>query len=107
MKYKINTLKELEELKQNNFNNPTIKRLFILNTEEQVDYLIKNYLDNFAFGFTYNNSDYTVIKKQNEFYIRNNNNYKFEFPHCHPPVTDVYDVKSNNIEDIVKYILRQ
>jgi hypothetical protein len=100
MKCKINNLKEMEDLKQNNFNNPTIKRLFILN-------LIKNYLDNFAFGFTYNNSDYTVIKKQNEFYIRNNNNYKFEFPHCHPPITDVYDVKSNNIEDIVKYILRQ
>lgn len=107
MSLQINNLEQLMELKKCNFNNPYTQRKFILNNIEHVKYLIENYRNNFAFGFCYLSDNYSIYKRNDEFYTRNNKKHNFEFPHCPPPVTEVYDLKSNSLEEVVDYIVRQ
>lgn len=106
MKYQINSINELKELKELNFNNPYTQRQFILTNKDQVDYLIKNYRNNFAFAFDFKNGEYVVIKEDGIFYIRDNKKYEFKSVFDQPPVLSIYCVKSDNIEDIINYAIQ-
>jgi hypothetical protein len=95
----------LEELKNKNWNNPYIIREFGLNDASEIEYLLNNYHNEFAFGLKHNNVQYTIYKTiKNEFYIRNDRKYKFDFPKCPPPITSVYCLKTDSVDDVLKFI---
>lgn len=104
MSLEIKSIEQLIELKELNFNNPYTQRKFKLNDIEQVKFLIENYKINFAFGIFYLGRSYSLYKEVDNIYIRDDNKYEFEFPHCPPPVTTDYCLKSNSVDEIVKFI---
>jgi predicted transglutaminase-like protease len=99
------SLEELKELKILNWNNPYTNRSFEVDDKESVKYLISNYRKNFAFSVDYNNNHFVIYKDYMTNYIRNDKNFKFEFPHCPPPVSSIHELKSENIQDIIEFIL--
>ena len=107
-KFKVNNIEELMELRNTNWNNPNTQRKFVLSTDEQVDFLIRNYRDNFAFRFDFKDNTFTVMKYNDKgtIHIRNDNKHNFKNKSDRPPVSSVWDVKSSNIEDIINYALR-
>jgi hypothetical protein len=105
-KLKINSLIDLKELNSLDWNNPYTQRQFILNNEEQVDYLIKNYKKNVAYGFDYKNGDFTVMFENGTYYIRDNKEYYFRNRFDRPPVTKEYALKSNFVDDIIMYAIQ-
>lgn len=104
MYYEIKDMRHLKDLKECDFNDKYTIRNFLIQTKDQVKYLIKNYKDKFAFGILYNGNEYSLFKEDSFFYIRNNKNHKFEFPNCPPPVTSVYCLKSENIEEVMDFV---
>lgn len=92
------------ELNDKGFHNPYFIRKFEIDNMSNVEYLINNFLDEIAFGIKYKNKSFSLIKKENEICVRNNSNHRFEFPHCPPPVSFVYDLKCNDVAQILKFI---
>ena len=105
--YKINSVDHLREIKETNFHpHGHVERKFDLSIYSELVYpLIEGYLDNFAFGFKYSQKDISIIKENGYYFVRNNKEYKFEFPHCPPPVSTTYTLKSTDINSVVEFVL--
>lgn len=108
---KVDSIKQLVELYKLNWNNPYTERNFKVFSKKQFEYIIRNYKNNFAFGVSFGKSNYTIMKiidypiklentsiDEDGFYIRKDKNKD------DPPVTTLYDLKSDNIEDIIQFI---
>jgi len=108
-KFKINNMEELIKLNNVDWNSPNTQRNFILSTDEEVDYIIRKYRDNFAFGFDFRENVFTVMKYKDKgtIYIRKDNKHNFKNKSDRPPVSSVWDVKISNIEDIINYALNR
>lgn len=110
MSYKINSIDDLKELKKNNFHAEKLMHIirgFILTTEEEVVYLITNYLPNFAFSIKYGGSEFAIIKEGENIFVRNNNKYNFEFPDCPPPVSSAYCLKVIDANQVINLIIKE
>lgn len=100
----IDNYESINKLAQLNFNDPYIVRKFKTSEKEVFRYLVESYIDSFAFSIIYKKNKYSVLKKGNATYVRNDNKRQFEFPNCPPPVINNYDIKSDNLCEIIKYI---
>ncbi|GAA0082891.1 hypothetical protein [Clostridium sp. CTA-6] len=100
----INNIQQLIELKKLKWNNPYTQRDFEINNIEEFKYLLTDYTNNFAFGVTYNTFEYTVLKKDDYIYIRNNDVYKFKYGY-EGNITEEYNLKDTNINNIIDFII--
>lgn len=100
----VNNYDELNKLRQLKFNDPYTIRNFKVNTKDIFVRLVENYIDNFAFSIMFKNDKFSIIKENGVIYLRNCSKRSFEFPHCPPPVSNDYDVKANNIDEVTEYL---
>jgi hypothetical protein len=113
-------MEHLQRVSDSNYHpNGYIERKFEVNNPSVVESLVKDYRDNFAFGIKYKGNKYTLMKikdyqfkrddgtpiQEDGLFIRNDKNHKFEFPKDPDPVTNVYCLKTNSIQDIIDFIL--
>ncbi|PYY28294.1 hypothetical protein [Paenibacillus illinoisensis] len=103
--FSVRNMDHLVELKEFNFH-PTgsIQRKFKLETIEEVSYLLKTYIENFAFGILYKNVQFSLYKESDAFYIRNNNAQIFKNKFDQPPITSVYDLKTDDFGTAISFI---
>ena len=106
MYIKIRNRDHLQELYKQGFGNMNIVvgRKFQVDGISDIEFLITNYLNRFAFGLKHNGVKFAVFKDEGDIFIRNNSNYTFEFPKDPPPVTTVYDLKCRDIKDVIGFI---
>jgi hypothetical protein len=104
MYYELNNIEQVKSLEKKGFNDPYIRRNYIINNREVLKNLIKKYRNKFAFGILYNNKTYSIFKDNNTIYIRDNSKYNFEFPHCPPIISDVYCLKTKIEQEVFDFI---
>ncbi|NFH40758.1 hypothetical protein [Clostridium sporogenes] len=100
----INNIEQLIELKKLKWTNSYTQRDFEVTNIEEFKYLLENYLNKFAFGVTYNTFEYTIYKKDDYIYIRNNDTYKFKNKY-EGVITEEYNLKDDNIKNIIDFII--
>jgi hypothetical protein len=100
----IKSIKELDNLKKKGFNDPYIQRKFKVNTKEMFECIIKRYIDNFAFGIKFLNKEYSLYKDGKSIFFRDDNKHNLNSNGCMPSITYVYDLKTEDIFDIIKYL---
>ena len=96
-------IKNFRYLQKQGWKNPYIQRDFEVDCIEEFKYLLKNYLDKFAFKVTYNTFEYTVYKEDKYVYIRNDDTYNFE-KECINIITAEYHLKDDNIDNVIEFI---
>ncbi|MGG1650493.1 hypothetical protein ABHN03_16785 [Paenibacillus sp. NRS-1775] len=103
--FPVRDMNHLIEIKESNFH-PTgiVQRKFKLETIDEVSYLLRAYIDDFAFGILYNNVQFSLYKENDTFYIRNNNGQIYKNRFDKPPITSLYDLKTNELEEIITFM---